>query len=206
MLDMLPGIVLGLTLHEFAHAFAAFKLGDSTARDQGRVSLNPLEHIDLLGLALIFLIGFGWAKPVQIDYGKLRRPRRDAAIVAAAGPLANGLLALLASAAYAYAYGGHGVALSGIAKSLESMLLLVIYGNWGLFVFNLIPFPPLDGSHIVFGGLRKNPEFYAKFTRFGVAALFIVLFLQNRTGIDILPIGRAVNWLSSSSLSLFGYR
>jgi Zn-dependent protease len=91
----LPGIILGLTVHEYSHALAAYKLGDYTARDQGRLSFNPLRHIDIIGFLFIIFAGFGWAKPVQFQPGNLRRPRRDKALIAAAGPLSNFLLALI---------------------------------------------------------------------------------------------------------------
>jgi Zn-dependent protease len=203
-LDMLPGIIAGLSVHEAAHAWTAWRLGDRTARDQGRVTLNPLQHIDILGLVFIVLAGFGWAKPVLFDEGRLRRPRRDVALIALAGPFANALLALALSAAYAASRPG--LAGGSLAASLSRMLLLGVSINWGLFVFNLIPLPPLDGSHLVFGGLRKNPELYAKASRIGSYALFGLLIVSNAAGGGIPFIGDAVRFLMDKSLSLFAAR
>src|SRR5215510_6279424 len=90
-----PGILLGLTVHEFCHAFCAWKLGDSTARDQGRITLNPLKHIDIIGFLFIIFAGFGWAKPVQFNPHNLAHPRRDKALIAAAGPLSNFILGVI---------------------------------------------------------------------------------------------------------------
>ena len=95
ILYALPGIIIGLTVHEFCHALAAYKLGDHTAREMGRLSFNPLKHIDLIGFLFIIFAGFGWAKPVQFNPENLSHPRRDKAIIAAAGPLSNLVLALV---------------------------------------------------------------------------------------------------------------
>jgi Zn-dependent protease len=188
----IPGVLLGLTIHECCHALTAWKLGDSTARDQGRITLNPLKHIDLIGFLFLVFAGFGWAKPVQFNPAGLRRPRRDKALIAAAGPLSNLVL---------------GIILVFLLKLLLSLgrnlnegafrliFLTLFYGvtiNFGLFVFNLIPLPPLDGSHIVFSGLNLGPETESRIMRIGAPLLFIVLIIQNRAGISILPIGRIV--------------
>jgi Zn-dependent protease len=203
----LPGIILGLTIHEYSHALAAYKLGDYTARDQGRLSFNPLRHIDIIGFLFIIFAGFGWAKPVQFYPGNLRRPRRDKAIIAAAGPLSNFLLALilifllkgyLAGREYFYASGGGNRFLFSLLSSngMYHALLIIqraLIINLGLFVFNLIPVPPLDGSHIVFSGLNLQPETEYKIMKAGAPLLFIIIIIQNRAGITILPIGRIVN-------------
>ena len=203
-LDMLPGIVAGLSIHEAAHAWTAWRLGDRTARDQGRVTLNPLRHIDVLGLVFIVLAGFGWAKPVRFDETRLRKPRRDVALIALAGPFANAALALLLGASFALSRPG--LAAGSLGASLSRMLLLGISVNWGLFVFNLMPLPPLDGSHLVLGGLRKTPELYANASRLGSYALFGLLIVTNAAGGSIPFIGDAVRFLTDRSLSLFGAR
>jgi Zn-dependent protease len=203
----LPGIILGLTVHEYSHALAAYKLGDYTARDQGRLSFNPLRHIDIIGFLFIIFAGFGWAKPVQFQPGNLSRPRRDKALIAAAGPLSNLLLALilifllkgyLAWRGYLYISSGSGSMLFSILNSnLIYQLLMIVQRaviiNLGLFVFNLIPIPPLDGSHIVFSGLNLTPETEYRIMKLGAPLLFIILIIQNRSGVTILPIGRIVN-------------
>jgi Zn-dependent protease len=187
----IPGILLGLTVHECCHALSAWKLGDSTARDQGRITLNPLKHIDLIGFLFIVFAGFGWAKPVQFNPQYLSHPRRDKALIAAAGPLSNlvlGLIFIFILKALLYLPGGAGVL-------NETIFLIIFYTaiiNLGLFVFNLIPIPPLDGSHIVFSGLNLRPETESLIMRIGTPLLFIILIIQNRAGITILPIGRLV--------------
>src|SRR4030043_2308357 len=103
-LKFLPGIILGLTIHEFSHAFIASKCGDLTSREQGRVSLNPLKHIDPLGFIMLRVAGFGWAKPVEFNEKNLRNPRIDMLKIAVAGPISNALTAIVASVIYAIFY------------------------------------------------------------------------------------------------------
>jgi Zn-dependent protease len=187
----LPGIILGLTVHEFCHAAAAYGLGDSTARDQGRLTLNPLRHIDLIGFIFIVIAGFGWAKPVQFSPEALLHPRRDKALIAAAGPFSNlaiGILFMFILKALLFLG-------TGSSAMAETIFFIIYYGiaiNLGLFVFNLIPIPPLDGSHIIFSGLNLKPETERRIMKIGTPLLFIILIIQNRAGISILPIGKLV--------------
>ena len=205
ILYTLPGILIGLTVHEYCHALAASKLGDNTAREMGRVTFNPLKHIDLIGFLFIIIAGFGWAKPVQFNPANLSRPRRDKAIIAAAGPLSNLLLALVFVGIIRgwYAMLESSVA-TGRAEELFPMLfspavigfITIVYRaaviNIGLFVFNLLPIPPLDGSHIAFSGLNLGPETEQRIMRIGAPLLFIIIIIQNQTGITIIPIGQLV--------------
>ena len=200
----LPGILLGLTLHEFCHAWAAYKLGDHTAKEQGRLSLNPLRHIDLLGFLFIIIAGFGWAKPVQFNPENLKKPRRDKALIAAAGPLSNFLLALF----FVFLIKGYlSIMLnaligenSSLTETLTSPFYLALFTgvlqaafiNLGLFIFNLLPLPPLDGSHIFLSGLNLAPATEARIMKIGAPILFIIIIVQNRTGLEILPIGRLI--------------
>jgi Zn-dependent protease len=194
----IPGVLLGLTVHEFFHAWTACRLGDTTAKDQGRLTLNPLKHLDPIGFLFILFAGFGWAKPVQFSPGALARPRRDKALIAAAGPVSNLILGIILT------LGVKGLFrlefnLGGL-PFIEVILLTLYYAaviNFGLFVFNLIPIPPLDGSHIVFSGLNLNPETEHRIMRIGTPLLFIVLIVQNRTDLTILPIGIIVRALIS---------
>jgi len=192
----LPGIILGLTVHEYAHALAAYRLGDETAREDGRLSLNPLRHIDPMGFLFLLIAGFGWAKPVRFDRERLGRPRRDEALIALAGPLSNLVLALVLSVAYfglAILLMRRGILLSSLVSTL---FILAIRINYGLFIFNLIPIPPLDGSHLFFSALRLRPETEAAIFRWGSMALFGILILGTATSIDLLPIGKLVNGLA----------
>ena len=206
ILYSLPGIIVGLTVHEYCHALAAYKLGDETAREMGRLSFNPLKHIDLIGFLFIIFAGFGWAKPVQFNPENLRHYRRDKAIIAAAGPLSNlalalvfvgiirGWMALIASSASA---GGAGFILpvfySAPFIGFITILLQAAMINLGLFVFNLVPLPPLDGSHIVFSGLNLRPETERQIMKIGAPLLFLIIIVQNYSKIIILPIGKLIS-------------
>jgi Zn-dependent protease len=206
VLTSLPGVIIGLTVHEFCHALAAHKLGDPTAREQGRLSFNPLKHIDLIGFLFLVFAGFGWARPVQFNPENLRHPRRDKAVIAAAGPLSNFLLALvfifmikgfLALSRFAYSPGGTNFLRFFLSSPVLSpgFIIIVLQAaavNLGLFVFNLIPIPPLDGSHIVFSGLNLGAETERRIMKIGAPLLFIILIIENRTDLDILPIGKFV--------------
>jgi len=187
----IPGILLGLTVHEFCHAFCAWKLGDSTARDQGRLTLNPLKHIDIVGFVFIIIAGFGWAKPVQFDPSQLRNLRRDKALIAAAGPVSNmvlGVILVFIIKAIIPYYGNAGVFL----ESLINVLFIAASINFGLFIFNLIPLPPLDGSHIAFSGLNLNFETEEKIRKIGMPLLIFILLVQNFLDITIIPIGKII--------------
>jgi Zn-dependent protease len=188
----IPGVLLGLTVHEYCHAFCAWKLGDSTAKDQGRITLNPLMHIDIIGFLFIVIAGFGWAKPVQFNPQCLRHPRRDKALIAAAGPASNLVLGIILIFIFkgliTFRFG-----LSGkIADAVVICILNAAVINFGLFVFNLIPIPPLDGSHIVFSGMNLSPETEYRIMRIGAPLLFIIMIIQNRMNITIIPVGKIV--------------
>ncbi len=154
-LKFLPGIILGLTVHEFSHAFVAHLCGDSTAREQGRVTLNPLKHIDLLGFIMLLVAGFGWAKPVQFTEQNLRNPKTDVIKIAVAGPLSNAVIAMLLSVLFSLLVTFVPIYSSDTVRLIYEIIHYAIYINWGLFVFNLIPLPPLDGSHLLFFQLEK---------------------------------------------------
>ena len=208
ILYVLPGILLGLILHEFCHALAAYLLGDHTAKEEGRLTFNPLKHIDPIGFLFIIVAGFGWAKPVHFNPQNLKSPRRDKAIIAAAGPLSNLLLAVVfVSLIRGWMILPEHIASSERVESVLSILyshqfiifMQVIYTavmiNLGLFVFNLFPIPPLDGSHIVFSGLNLSPETEQRIMRIGMPLLFVIVIIQNRTDITILPIGKIISIL-----------
>jgi Zn-dependent protease len=190
-LYMLPGVIIGLTVHEYCHALCAWKLGDSTARDQGRLTLNPLKHIDIIGFIFIIIAGFGWAKPVQFAPENLRNLRRDKALIAAAGPLSNlilGILFILSIKAMFYFQ----IAYNNFTESLFWVLFFSATINLGLFIFNLLPIPPLDGSHIVFSGLNISMETEARIRQIGMPLLIVILIVQNYTSITIIPISKMI--------------
>lgn len=144
----IPAIIIGFSFHEFAHAYASHKLGDPTPGNQGRLTLSPLAHIDIIGFILILLAGFGWAKPVQINPRYYKNPRRDELIVSLAGPAMNLVVAFVFVVIYrltANFYTSDNVIIYNVLRVIE----YVTWINIILFFFNLIPLPPLDGFHIL---------------------------------------------------------
>lgn len=165
-------LLAAVTVHEYAHAYVADRLGDPTPRAAGRLTLNPLAHLDLVGTVLILLVGFGWAKPVPITPTNFRNWRRDTVIVAAAGPLAN--VTLLFALGIPFKLGlMHAYALE--AGAISAVLLTMMRINAMLAVFNLIPIPPLDGSKILLGVLP--PEQAVGYARVQMYGPFLLLFL-----------------------------
>lgn len=199
----LPGILLGLTLHEFCHAFCAWKLGDNTAQEQGRLTLNPLKHIDIIGFLFILIAGFGWAKPVQFDPEKLKNFRRDKAMIAAAGPLSNFalgiILAVIVKLIIMFLWDN--VSESDFIFTLVNVIFIAAKINFGLFIFNLLPIPPLDGSHIAFSGLNISTEQEIKIRKIGMPLLLLIIVIQNSTNITIIPIG---NWVEAITNFIIG--
>ena len=188
-------LLLSLSLHEWAHAATAYLLGDHTPRQQARLSLNPLNHIDLLGFLAILLVGFGWAKPVQIDPRQFLRPKRDEILVALAGPFSNLLLGCVLLAAYLrgwFPYSLNGPALPllrNISIPLGPMLQWAVQINLVLFVFNMLPIPPLDGSHLITALIPARMEGARRsFERYGQGFLVTVLLLGAVFNYRFLPI------------------
>ncbi len=169
----IPVIVFSLTVHEFFHAWSAYKLGDATAARMGRMTLNPLKHLDFLGTAVMVFSGFrfGWAKPVPVNVYNLGNPRRDHIWVSAAGPLSNIGIAFIAGMLMR-TIGGLSLE---VPPGLFSMLNEFVYINLILAFFNLIPLFPLDGSHILRNLLP--PQYEESFARFDRIAPFVVLLL-----------------------------
>jgi Zn-dependent protease len=205
LLLTLPGVVIGLTVHECMHAYTAFRCGDDTAKESGRISLNPMRHIDPVGLLFIVFAGFGWAKPVMFNASKLRRRGLDTVLIAMAGPFSNAVIALLTSVLFVLTI--HAIPYEGnvLYKGLLECMLYAIFINWGLFVFNMIPIPPLDGSHLIFHRLQDNPALYNRLYRYGTMGLFGILIIEGSTKIDIMPISPIIKFLGRGFLELLGY-
>lgn len=164
--------------HELCHGLAALWMGDDTARRSGRLTLNPLKHIDLVGLVLLFTVHFGWAKPVPVNMRKFRRPKLGMALTALAGPFGNFLIALLLTPGYAASIVWFQSSGNLAAYYLAIFLLMTITVSIGLLVFNLIPVPPLDGSKVLFSVLPA--QWYGKlmrYERFGTIILVALLYL-----------------------------
>ncbi|MGI5893083.1 MAG: site-2 protease family protein [Candidatus Merdivicinus sp.] len=172
-------LLTALPFHEFAHAWAANKMGDSTARYQGRLTLNPLAHLDPLGSLLMLFAGFGWAKPVPINPRNFKNPKKGMALSAAAGPLSNLLLAYLGMVLWKvvlylqYPFGD-----SFLIESLSDIFRLIVLLNLGLAVFNLLPVPPLDGSRLFTVFLPPRQYFQImQYERYIQLALFVAIFM-----------------------------
>ena len=150
----IPAILLALTVHEYAHGLVALWRGDTTARDQGRLTLNPLAHLDIFGTMMMFFGPFGWAKPVPVNPGYMRNPRKDMILVGAAGPVSNIILACITGLLMRFFITSGIPALSNMYLLLFMQIFFML--NLGLSFFNLIPIPPLDGSQILMSFLPPN--------------------------------------------------
>ncbi len=171
--SFIAAIVLGITVHEYMHAYLAHRLGDETARLMGRLTLNPLAHLDLLGSLFLLLFRFGYGKPVPVNEARLQGGRLGAAAVAMAGPLTN--LALAAVCAIPLRTGAVASAPLGVYK--DFLVAMVVY-NTLLFVFNLIPIPPLDGSRVVYGFLPPRQAYqWRTYEQYGPFLLLALIFL-----------------------------
>ncbi len=168
VLAWIVAITIALTVHEFAHAKVADMAGDPTARDQGRVSLNPLDHYDPIGTTMILLLGFGWGKPVPVNPANFGHPRRDEALVSVAGPGSNIITAALFAVPLRFGFAGD------YALAINLIVLLNLF----LAFFNLIPIFPLDGSHILQAILPyEKARSYAIFmSRYGMILLLVLVF------------------------------
>jgi Zn-dependent protease len=173
---LIPVLVFSLVFHEFSHAWVANKLGDPTARYSGRLTLNPLAHLDPFGSLMILFVGFGWAKPVPVDSRYLANPRVDMMKIAFAGPAANLLLAFV---------GGTIIRTGLVSDSITLMILLFTQINIMLAVFNMIPIPPLDGSQIFSGiMIRRYPELVYKLQMYGPQILLGLIMIGYFTRIS----------------------
>lgn len=212
LLTILSAVVISLTFHEFAHAFTAVKLGDHTPAITGRLSLNPIDHLDVMGFLCMLLTGFGWAKPVQINPRNFKKRNRDTAITAAAGPLSNLLmsfvcvfiLVLLDKFDLCLIYSS-GVSFSGmnfgyaLLMIVDTIILYLAYLGIYLAVFNLLPIPPLDGSRLVSALLPGKAAYY--YNRYGTyfqIGLFAVLML-----IVYFHLFNPIRWVADEVYSLF---
>ncbi len=200
-LILLPGILLGLSFHEFGHAFVSSRLGDPLPRIQGRVTLNPAAHVDLIGFASLLILGFGWGKPVQIDPRYYKHRRRDQLLVALAGVFMNLLLTFAAAGLMKLYY----TSVSGVFASQPSYVFWqilegVVYINIVLLFFNLIPLPPLDGFGVITQLFRLDSyAWYPRFYQMG-PMLLILLIIFDLTQYIITP---EINWLYSLIMNIF---
>jgi Zn-dependent protease len=182
LIILAPPLLFALTFHEFAHGFIAYRLGDPTARDAGRLTLNPLKHLDPLGTIAFFFIKFGWAKPVPVNPRYFKNPKKDMLWVALAGPVTNLALAvvsaILTKAIWTLAsILPYSSATEAILVPLNSMLIASVWINLVLCIFNFLPIPPLDGSRILMGLLPNNLALsYMRLERFGFIIILVLAF------------------------------
>lgn len=192
LLLTLPGVIVAITFHEFAHAFAADKLGDDTPRRQGRVNLNPLSHIDPIGFLMLIFVHFGWGKPVEINPTNFNRKRSmsaQEAIVALAGPLMNIFIAvILTIILFAINTFAPLFVVSKVGALIALTLEMAISVNIGLGVFNLIPLPPLDGSKILMHFLPYKAKTWFMDNKQIFYIIFILLWVTNLISYIITPV------------------
>jgi Zn-dependent protease len=213
LLISVPIILIALTFHECAHGFVAYKLGDPTAKSLGRLTLNPIKHIDIVGAICMLFFRFGWAKPVPINSRFFKKPKRDIALSALAGPLANLLLAFFGCFIYSIS-----LKIFASIAFTETNFAFWLYYAWNLFVFNfawlnialslfnLIPLPPLDGSRIFYAFLPERAYFKVmKYEREIAAGFLILLFLDSRFlgGYITGGLSFVVNFVFNAMMSLF---
>ncbi len=213
MLLSMPVMLLSLSVHESAHGYAAYKLGDPTARNLGRITLNPVKHFDLFGFLSMLVFHIGWAKPVPINTRYFKKPRRDMAITGAAGPLSNICLALIhliilrvvmifvTDAILQYRIG------SELVLTVVSLVVYLLYMgvamNIILAIFNLIPIPPFDGSRIFYAFLP--PKWYfgvMKYERYIMIGCIVLFFMLSRLGVN--PLAAFENWVINGLFTITG--
>ena len=171
--SIIPALIC-ITFHELSHGFVAYKLGDPTAKDMGRLTLNPIKHIDIFGLIMMAVFGFGWAKPVPVNMMRFKKPKRYMAITALAGPVSN----IVLSCFVLFIFGMVTKPLGGSAagRIVLDMIYRTAYLSVALAIFNFIPIPPLDGSKVLFSLIPDDMYFkLMRYERYGMIILIVVL-------------------------------
>ena len=197
LLGLIPSLVC-ITLHELSHGLVAYKLGDDTAKRAGRLTLNPIKHLDPMGLLMMLVFHVGWAKPVPVNMFKFKNPKRGMALTALAGPVSNIVIAVVFMFFYGVAYIPLGR--SDVGSYFLTMLQLTAYISLGLAIFNLIPISPLDGSKVLFAFLPDRAYMtLMRYEKYGMLVLFVLVWLG--VGDNILSEGiyrvyeLLVNWI-----------
>lgn len=196
ILAIIPSLVC-ITLHELSHGLVAYKLGDDTAKRAGRLTLNPLKHLDPMGLLMMLVFHVGWAKPVPVNMFRFKNPKRGMAVTALAGPVSNVVIAVVFLFLYGAAYIPLGF--SAVGSYFLTMLQLTAYISLGLAAFNLIPVSPLDGSKVLFSLMRD--ESYYKLMRYEKYGSVIMLILV-ATGALGKPLSAMIDWLYSALIPI----
>lgn len=196
----LPIIFIAITVHEYAHGYAALKMGDPTAKLSGRLSMNPLAHMDIVGALSMLIFGFGWAKPVPINPNNFKNHKKGTVIVSLAGPISNLFLAFLGSVLYGiFRRIGFGNFSSRFSEIFYGLLAQLILLNVCFGIFNLVPFPPLDGAKIVGAFLPYKTYFkIMQYERYAFPILIVLMYLgifDRILGVLITPIVSSLNAL-----------
>jgi len=199
-LIIVPGIIIGLSVHEFGHAKVAELCGDDTARLQGRVSLDPLAHIDLIGFISLFILGFGWGKPVIINPMKLKKPRRDSILIGLAGVFNNFLCAWLFALILRvmYQFFPEFAAQTSFGSVISDMVVQTIIINLSLMLFNLLPIPPLDGFGVISDLIslpKLNMKLYIWLRRYGQIILIALVYFGVTSNILNKPLTGVFYWI-----------
>ena len=189
LLLSVPPILLALSFHEYAHGWMAYRLGDPTAKDEGRLTMNPLAHLDPLGTMMLIIVHFGWAKPVPVNPMNLRDPKKDMLWIALAGPVSNVIMAAGLGLILRIMI-GMGLRVDGsFLGYFQYMLYFAVMINLVLAIFNMIPIPPLDGSRILFGLLpTEYEESYLRFQQIGPMVLLGLVVINSYFGIPIFSL------------------
>ena len=206
LVSMLTAVIPALiciTLHEVSHGYVAHLMGDNTAKDAGRLSLNPIKHIDIMGLLMMVIFKVGWAKPVPINMYNFKNPKRGMAVTALAGPVSNLLIAIIFLFLYGILYLPMNSG-SAFVQEILSMVETTAYLSIGLAVFNIIPIPPLDGSKVLFSVLSDNNYYkLMRYERYGMLALLVLV----STGVLGKPLDSAITYVYDKMffIAQFGY-
>ena len=185
LLSIIPALIC-ITLHELSHGFVAYKLGDTTAKDAGRLTLNPIKHLDIMGILMMVVFHFGWAKPVPVNMYRFKNPKQGMAITAVAGPLMNVLITIV----FLFLYGLL-IRPLGEDNLLMEMIRITAYLSISFAIFNIIPISPLDGSKVLFSVLPS--ERYDQLMRYERYGMILLLVLVS-SGIFGRPLSAATNW------------
>lgn len=206
LLYVIPGVIIALSFHEWGHAFAAYKMGDPTARNLGRLTLNPLAHIDPMGFLMMVIVGFGWAKPVPVNPNNYRNYKAGELVVSLAGVTMNLILAIIGTIAFSLLLKvtvSGTIEVSGAWTTGMSILNSFIFLNLCLLVFNLLPVYPLDGFHVAEVLLSKvlGPKPFMFMKNYGQYILIGILLLGRFSSFS--PIGYVAEWLHGGLLRIF---
>lgn len=195
----LPGIIIAMVIHEWAHARVAYALGDYTPKLDGRLTLNPAAHVDIFGLLMLFIVHFGWAKPVRINPGNFSNPRRDDILVSLAGPMSNLITAFITLVVWVILL-RFGVQMSEGAASVLQLIMII---NINFAIFNMLPIPPLDGSQILRNLLPYEMARYFVYIERYSFFILIIFLMTPILGYVFVPLQRLIYGIFQAIIGIF---